>query len=217
MNYFAIFTLSFTIALSGALAPGPLLAAVVSQSARHGAKTGPLLILGHAIVELAMVTLIVLGCARFMNNPVILRTIALAGAGILAYFGISLLLSLKSASLEPSSAKQSNRHLTMMGITMSVSNPYWSVWWLTIGMGFVLVAQKRGLAGIAVFFLGHILADLAWYSFISFWLSKSAKRMNVRFYRVLLGICAFLLIGFGFCFAMYALGGMAQVLIGSRQ
>jgi threonine/homoserine/homoserine lactone efflux protein len=208
MNYFTIFTLSFTIALSGALAPGPLLAATIAQTARHGAKTGPLLILGHAIVEIAMVTLIVLGCAQFINHPAILKGIAFAGAGILAYFGISLLVSLKSASIEPSRAPQSNRHLTLLGITMSLSNPYWSIWWLTIGMGLVLVAQKRGLTGIAVFFTGHILADLAWYSFISYSLSKSASRMNIRVYKWLLGLCALLLIGFSVWFSLYALKGI---------
>jgi threonine/homoserine/homoserine lactone efflux protein len=208
MHYFAIFTLSFTIALSGALAPGPLLAAVIAQTARHGAKTGPLLILGHAIVEIAMVALIVLGCARFMNNPVIFKSIALAGAGILAYFGISLFLSLKTASMEPSRAPQHVKHLTLMGITMSLSNPYWSIWWLTIGMGLVLVAQKRGWAGVAVFFLGHILADLAWYSFISFSLSRNISRISLRVYRGMLGTCALLLIGFSVWFGMYALRGM---------
>ncbi|HNQ50254.1 MAG TPA: LysE family transporter [Candidatus Omnitrophota bacterium] len=205
MNYFTIFTLSFTIALSGALAPGPLLAAVISQSGRHGAKTGPLFILGHAAAELAMVALIALGFAQFMNDPAILLTIALAGAGILVYFGISLLLSVRTASLEPSTARHGNRSLALMGVTLSLSNPYWSIWWLTIGMGLVLAAQKRGLAGIAVFFLGHILADLAWYSFISFSLSKSARHMDVRFYRTLLAVCAILLMGFGVWFAAYAL------------
>jgi threonine/homoserine/homoserine lactone efflux protein len=217
MNYLTIFTLSFTIALSGALAPGPLLAAVISQSGRHGAKTGPLLILGHAIVELAMVSLIVLGFTRFLAHPVILRTIALAGAGVLVYFGISLILSLKSASLEPAGVSQPGSRLAMMGMTLSLTNPYWSIWWLTIGMGLVLVAQKRGLAGIAVFFLGHILADLAWYSFISIWINKSAKRMDLRLYRLMLLICALLLVGFGFWFAMYALTGISQTVTGSMK
>lgn len=206
MNYFAIFTLSFTIALSGALAPGPLLAAVISQTGSHGAKTGPLFILGHAAAELAMVALIALGLAQFMNNRMILAAIALAGAGILVYFGISLLLSLRTASLEPSTARYKNTNLVLMGVTMSLSNPYWSIWWLTIGMGLLLAAQKRGWAGIAVFFLGHILADLCWYSIISFSLSRGARRMDARFYRMLLAVCAALLIGFGAWFAIYALG-----------
>ncbi|MFA6383891.1 MAG: LysE family transporter [Candidatus Omnitrophota bacterium] len=208
MNYFTIFTLSFTIALSGALAPGPLFAAVISNSARHGAKTGPLLILGHAIVEIVMVALIALGCGRALNNPAILKAIAFAGAGILAYFGLSLLRDIKTASLEPSRQAHSDKRLTLLGITLSLSNPYWSIWWLTIGMGLVLVAQKKGLAGILVFFLGHILADLAWYSFISFSMSKSASRMTLRFYKNLLRVCALLLLGFGVWFAAYAIAGI---------
>jgi len=64
MGYLWIFALSFTIALSGALAPGPLLAAVISQSARQGAKIGPLIILGHAAVELVMVIFIVVGLCQ---------------------------------------------------------------------------------------------------------------------------------------------------------
>jgi threonine/homoserine/homoserine lactone efflux protein len=207
MDYFSIFTLSFTIALSGALAPGPLLAAVIAHSGRSGAKTGPLLILGHAIVELAMVALIVLGCARFVNNPIILKTIALTGAGILAYFGISMLLTLKTASLEASPPNTAGKNLPLLGITLSLSNPYWSIWWLTIGMGLLLVAQKKGILGLAVFFLGHIAADLGWYSFISYSLSKNASKIKVKHYRILLGICALALLWFAFWFARYALAG----------
>ncbi|HOU36308.1 MAG TPA: LysE family transporter [Candidatus Omnitrophota bacterium] len=216
MNYFTIFALSFTIALSGALAPGPLLAAVISKSASHGAKTGPLFILGHALVELAMVTLIVLGFAQFMNHPVVLKAVALSGAAILVYFGISLMASLKTASLEPDACRMRSGNLALMGVTMSLSNPYWSIWWLTIGMGLVLAAQKRGIIGIAVFFLGHILADLGWYSFISFSMSRSARRMNERLYRILLAACAAMLTGFGACFALYALTGSAGAPIGLR-
>jgi len=209
MNYLTIFTLSFTIALSGALAPGPLFAAVISHSARHGAKTGPLLVLGHACVEITMVALIVLGCGRALNNPALLKVIALAGAGILVYFGITLLRDIKTASLAPSPQKHSDKRLTMLGITLSISNPYWSIWWLTIGMGLVLTAQQQGLLGVLVFFLGHILADLAWYSFISFSLSKNRSRMSLAFYKNLLGICAILLLGFGVWFGVYALTGIA--------
>lgn len=57
-NYWYIFIVSFTIALSGAMMPGPLLTAVISESMKHGRKTGPLIILGHAILEVIMVTIL---------------------------------------------------------------------------------------------------------------------------------------------------------------
>ena len=65
MSYFSIFLISFTVALSGALMPGPLLAAVIYESTRHGFKTGPLFVLGHAMLEVLMVTFIILGFSRW--------------------------------------------------------------------------------------------------------------------------------------------------------
>jgi threonine/homoserine/homoserine lactone efflux protein len=75
-------------------------------------------------------------------------------------------------------------------------------------MGLVLVAQKRGLLGVFVFFLGHILADLIWYSFISFSLSRSASRISLGFYKGMLAGSALLLVGFGLWFASYAVTGI---------
>jgi threonine/homoserine/homoserine lactone efflux protein len=53
------------------------------------------------------------------------------------------------------------------GIFLSLANPYWLIWWLTIGLGYVIFAAKFGLVGVFLFFAGHILADLAWYTLVS--------------------------------------------------
>jgi hypothetical protein len=50
-----IFASSFVIALSGALMPGPLLTATISECSQRGFIAGPLLITGHAILELVLV------------------------------------------------------------------------------------------------------------------------------------------------------------------
>ena len=51
----AIFFASFGLAFSGAMMPGPLLTVTISESPRKGFITGPLLILGHAVLEVALV------------------------------------------------------------------------------------------------------------------------------------------------------------------
>ncbi len=61
------------------------------------------------------------------------------------------------------------------GAMVSLANPYWIIWWATIGMGYLMSAIKSGIAGVGAFFIGHILADLAWYSLVSFGISKGKK------------------------------------------
>ena len=53
------------------------------------------------------------------------------------------------------------------GAAISLANPYWSVWWATLGLGFLIQAQKMGVTGILLFYSGHILADFMWYTAVS--------------------------------------------------
>lgn len=201
MNLFSIFIISFTIALSGALLPGPLMTAIIAHSPRHGFKTGPLFILGHAILELVMIAAIVLGLSNFIENESILRWIAIIGAGILIFFGIKMIRSLKGLKLDlEGKQKMSSKNLVFLGITMSVVNPFWTIWWLTIGLGFVLAAKKAGLIAIVIFFLGHILADLGWYSAVSFMITAGRRFISDGIYKGLIAVCAVVLIGFGIYF-----------------
>ena len=63
-----IFTSSFVIALSGALMPGPLLTVTISESTRRGAVAGPLMILGHGILELALILALLAGLAPILKR-----------------------------------------------------------------------------------------------------------------------------------------------------
>jgi threonine/homoserine/homoserine lactone efflux protein len=204
MDLFSIFATSFVIALSGALAPGPVLASVIYESTRHGFKTGPLMMLGHALLEMVMVAFIIFGFSRFIHNAVVLKTISYAGALILCYFGIKMLLSVKKLTLDFKAEQKSSTNLVLLGITMSISNPYWAIWWLTIGFGLLLAANKAGFTAVAVFFLGHILADIGWYSAVSLSVSKGRKFLSATVYKVIISICALTLIGFGIMFGIRA-------------
>lgn len=54
------------------------------------------------------------------------------------------------------------------GVVVSIVNPGWIIWWLTIGVLYVTQALQYGLLGLGFFYTGHILADFAWYIFIAF-------------------------------------------------
>jgi threonine/homoserine/homoserine lactone efflux protein len=180
--------------------PGPLLTTVIAESTRHGFKTGPFISLGHALLEAVMVGFIILGFTHFIHNPALILAISLAGSLILLYFGISMLTSIPRLSVDFKNNYKKSSSLILLGITMSITNPYWTVWWLTIGLGLVLAAQKQGFLAIGIFFLGHILADFGWYSIVSLAISKGRRFISLKIYKSIIFICGLTLLGFSIYF-----------------
>jgi threonine/homoserine/homoserine lactone efflux protein len=190
---------SFIVALSGALMPGPLLTLTVGEAARRGFWAGPLIILGHALLELALVLLLLAGVGVWLHRPLILGLVGLVGAVMLAWMGLGLFKASRHGRLQFDSQKDSGLNPIIAGVLMSAANPYWLIWWLTIGLGYVMFSMKYGLLGVALFFIGHILADFAWYSLISGAVAQGRRFISDRVYRSFLGGCAIFL----FCFGGY--------------
>jgi len=147
--------------------PGPLLTTTISESSQRGFIAGPLLITGHAILELVLVIAFLLGLAPFFQQPVVFVAIAFIGSVILFWMAFGMFRSLPSLRLSWEGDHKRRSHPMISGILMSVANPYWIIWWATIGLGYILYSWRFGFWGIAFFFVGHILADLAWYSLIA--------------------------------------------------
>lgn len=197
-----IFFSSFIIAISGALMPGPVLTVTISESSRRGFIAGPMIILGHALLEMVLLLLIVFGLANYLLNPKVIGLIGVIGGLILFLFALLMLKDLKSLSIDLTETKPASGSPFLAGILMSVANPYWTIWWASIGLGYVIMSMKFGLVGVSIFFIGHILADFAWYSGISLLVSRGKRFINVRIYRGVIAACAFILIFFGGYFGL---------------
>jgi threonine/homoserine/homoserine lactone efflux protein len=192
---------SFVIALSGALVPGPLFSITVAESAKRGAIAGPLIIIGHGILELTLVILIILGITPLLSAPSTKMIISIVGGLVLIFMGYALIRDARGAKLMIAEGDgRKGMHPVLSGIIGSISNPYWSIWWITIGMSYLVSAIKFGWLGVAVFFIGHIMADLGWYSLISLGISRGRKIIGDRGYRFLLSCCGAFLIFFGLWF-----------------
>ena len=82
-----------------------------------------------------------------------------------------------------------------MGVLSSLANPYWSLWWATIGLGLLTKAYALGFAGLVAFYLGHITGDLTWYSLISGAIAAGKRFITTRVYATMLSVAAaFLLV-----------------------
>jgi len=204
-----IFGSSFVIALSGAMVPGPLLTVTISESARRGAMTGPLLIVGHGILELLLLIAIMMGLAPFLSRDSVFIATAIAGGCFLGWLSFSMFRDLPSLNIATNTTNSSERNLVFSGALMSLANPFWIVWWATIGIGYIVYASGFGVWGVFSFFTGHILADLAWYAFVSAAISKGRHVLNDNIYRWLIGICATLLMIFA---AFFIITGIQKFL-----
>lgn len=200
----AIFFSSFVIALSGAMMPGPLLTATISESSRRGFITGPLLIVGHGILEMALVFSLLLGLAPFLQQRSVFVATAFGGSAILLWMAFGMFRSLPSLRLSWESGDADNsKKLLFSGILLSLANPYWIIWWATIGLGYILYSWQYGLWGVAFFFAGHILADLAWYGAVAAAVTRGRHFLTDRLYRGLIAGCAAFLVFFA-CYFAYA-------------
>jgi len=167
----------------------------ISESVKRGFMTGPLLILGHAILELGLVVLLMYGLAPLLKQDWVFAAIAIIGGVMLGLMGTGMLRSAPSLSIHEDIHATQGPHLVLTGILVSISNPYWSLWWATIGLGYVLFSAQYGVLGIVFFFIGHCLGDLVWYSAISLAMARGRRFLSDKHYRALIGTCGvFLLI-----------------------
>lgn len=197
---FTIFFSSFIIALSGAMMPGPLLTATISESSQRGFLAGPLLIVGHGILELLLLVALVLGIAPFLQRGDVFAVVAISGGIILIWMAVGMFRTLPSLSMSliPGASKRGS--MVLNGAILSIVNPYWIIWWATIGFGYVIYSWQFGMAGIVFFFAGHILADFAWYSAVSTAVGKGRHLFTDRLYRGTIATCAVVLILFAIYF-----------------
>ena len=195
-----VFTTSFVIGFSGAIMPGPLLARAISDTARYGFWAGPLLILGHGILELALVIALGLGLSQFIGGDLVLSIVGIVGGTVL--IGMGLATGRQGWQKIPIPVTNSasivrGRTLVLSGVLVSASNPYWFIWWATIGMTYLLWSLKLGVAGVASFFTGHILADLSWYAVVAFVIATGKKVISDTAYRWLFLVCGLALVALG--------------------
>ena len=186
--------LGFVIGLTGALAPGPTLVATINASIAGDWTTGMKVSLGHAIVELFLVILILLGLA----TVALPYTTVIAGIGgiALVVFGILTIKGSRKATMRTSEV-QTIANPYMAGLVTSAANPYFWIWWLSIGSAMVIAGLEGGLALAGAFMVGHWTADIAWYTLVSTGVSKGKTLFSDTVYQKIMGLCGIFLIIFG--------------------
>ena len=186
--------LSLLTAFSGAVVPGPLFAVTLQQALVVGWTAGVWLMVGHLLAELALLCIIRAGLSGVLQRLAVTRAIGLVGGLVMLYFAWGMI----DLSLHGPIAGGSHRHIIAMstgklivqGVLLSVLNPYWVLWWATIGIGMIgSQVQNLGTRAWLAFFIGHELADYLWYVGISLLVWLSGTFISASLHRGIIFTC----------------------------
>ena len=192
---------------SGALAPGPLFFVTITHGARSGTKTGITFSLAHTLIEFSLVMLLAFGLLSVINQPTVRLFFGVAGGIVLMVFGFMQIRSSLRQTKESEPGQLSTRGLFVIGLALTGLNPYFIIWWLTVGANLIFLSLEfAGFLGVIFMYICHVWVDYVWLTLIAGLAKKSAKILEFRWYRVLIGVFGAVLIYFGLAFLFGALG-----------
>ena len=119
------------------------------------------------------------------------------GVAIALYMGYGMVRHRKA---EPDKEEYLPHHPFIVGLITSLSNPYFFLWWATIGLLLISTASGFGAWAVVAFALVHWSCDLVWDWFVSFMTFKSRKFWTGNTQAWVLGACGLVLIFFGVYF-----------------
>ena len=190
--------LVIVISASGVMAPGPLFAANIAHGLRDGAKSGIKMAIGHTIVELPLVILLGIGVFSLELFPEFRTVISILGAITLFVFAA---MQIKTIFRNKETTTNLKQGPLVSGILLSALNPFFIIWWLTIGFKLISDAMLIwAFSGILVLFVLHIWMDFAWLGAISYLASKSAKILSNKNYKIIMISLSVMLVYFGITF-----------------
>ena len=187
------------ISASGEMSPGPLFSANIIYGLKEGKIAGLKIAVGHTIVEFPLIILLGTGIITSNIFPEFRVLIAVIGAlGLFAFAGLqikSIFQKNFQKNIKPS------RGPILAGIFLSALNPFFIIWWLTVGLKLITESiELWGFLGIIILFLFHIWMDYVWLYIVAFFASKSRNFLSNRNYKILVISLAIVLIYFGLRF-----------------
>jgi threonine/homoserine/homoserine lactone efflux protein len=192
------------ISLTGVLAPGPITAATMMAGTRRP-HAGIMVALGHAVIEFPLMLIVLAGAGTLFESESARIGIGLIGGAVLIFMGGQAALAFRSPAADEDNA-DGGRHPFVTGIVLSAGNPYFLVWWATLGLTLAVEAVQFGTAVFLLFAVLHWLCDLIWLETLSFASYKGAEIFGNRVQKVVLAVCAAALLLFGAQFVLEAGG-----------
>ncbi|HJT50150.1 MAG TPA: LysE family transporter [Nitrososphaeraceae archaeon] len=219
------------LSTSGVLSPGPLFLANLIYGSKQGYYAGIKIANGHMIAELFLIILLsfsLFGLSSFTAGPVALRMVGMIGGIAIIFFAAAQILNMtRRVGYNTDLINKSNKNKKqdigyasnyfllldkisrrvnlgqlMVGMIFTAMNPFFVIWWLTVGIK--LISDSINLfgiiEGILVLFLFHVWMDYAWLTLTAYLISKGWSIAKMRSYGLFLIFINAILISYGFYF-----------------
>ena len=193
------------ISLSGVMMPGPMFAITVAKSYRSP-WAGPLISVGHAVIEVPIILLIYFGFARFFENSVVQLVLSIAGGAMIIWLGIAMF---RAQAEVVERGRDVPYNTVVAGILTSGLNPYFLLWWATVGSMLIMKFLGFGPLGLVLFIIVHWLCDLVWLSLISILVHRTHSLWDRKIQAGIFITGSLLLVGFG---VWYTVSGIQLVV-----
>ena len=179
------------ISSSGVLSPGPLFFANMLYGTRKGPRAAVKIAFGHTIVEFPLVLIVALGLLTFTQgflNTESLKLISVLGGLAMLVFSLTQIISVTTRR----GSHKSNRFFwttdkkgpILAGIIFSALNPFFLIWWVTIGLKLISdsIHSLGFTSGVVFLFSFHIWMDYGWLILTSYLMYNGILLLKNKFY-----------------------------------
>jgi len=139
--------LGLVLGLSAGLAPGPLLAFVISQTLKYNVKEGLKVALAPLITDLPIILVTLFLLTKLSNFKMALGMISFLGGAFILY------LSYESVQTKPLAVtdQETKAHSLKKGALVNALNPHPYLFWFSVGAPTMLKAQAESNLGAVAF------------------------------------------------------------------
>jgi threonine/homoserine/homoserine lactone efflux protein len=216
------------LSTSGVLSPGPLFLANLIYGSNQGYYAGIKIANGHMTVELLLIILLsssLFGFSFFTAGSPALRIVGMIGGIAIIIFAMAQIMNITKKTgytadvmnknniqdigykssyffLLDKIGRKVNLGPLMVGMIFTAMNPFFVIWWLTVGIK--LISDSIYLFGIVegvfLLFLFHIWMDYAWLALTAYFISKGWSIVKMRSYHLFIICINLILISYGIYF-----------------
>ncbi len=182
-------TTGIILGLSAGIAPGPLLALVISETLRHDIKSGIKVALAPMITDAPVIMLTLLLSASLSEFNVILAGISFAGGSFILYLGINSIRS-KGADVE---IKHTPSKSLRKGILVNALSPHPYLFWFTVGAPIITKAMQQHVSCVVSFIAGFYVLLVGSKITLALIAGKSRAFLTGRIYIFIMKALGFIL------------------------